>query len=132
MKEKALNYLGLMRKAGMLELGETGAGAAVKSGKAKLLLLAPDAGENSKHRAESFVYGRNTQLVVLPFTRDELSKYVGKANTVMAAVTDGGFAEAFMNTLAAIDPKYEEQARLTADKNRRAAQRKQGMRRNDA
>ncbi len=57
---------------------------------------------------------------------------MGKANTVMAAVTDGGFAEAFMNTLAAIDPKYEELARLTADKNRRAAQRKQGMRRNDA
>ena len=97
MNEKALNYLGLMRKAGMLEIGETGAGAAVKAGKARLLLITPDAGDNARHRAESFTNGRSVLLVELPFGREEFSHHIGRENSVMAAVTDAGFAAAFMS-----------------------------------
>lgn len=108
MREKALGYLGLMRKAGMLELGEVSAGAAVKSHKACLLLMANDAGENARRRAQSFVTGRHVQLVELPFGKDEISHQLGKGNTVLCAVTDKGFAIAFMKTLSQIDPKYED------------------------
>ena len=38
--DKAANYLGLMRKAGRIALGEHDAGAAARAGKACLLLLA--------------------------------------------------------------------------------------------
>jgi ribosomal protein L7Ae-like RNA K-turn-binding protein len=132
MNEKALNYLGLMRKAGMLELGETGAGAAVKSGKAELLLITPDAGENARHRAESFVNGRRTTLVELPFPREEFSRHIGKSNTVMAAVTDAGFAAAFMKSLAEEDTKYAAGAQAAEARLARLRTGKSGTRRNNA
>ena len=40
--DKAANYLGLMRKAGRIALGEYDAGAAARAGQACLLLLAQD------------------------------------------------------------------------------------------
>ena len=42
MREKALKLLGLMRRANAIQIGEDKTGAAVKAGKAKLLLLAAD------------------------------------------------------------------------------------------
>ena len=44
MREKTLKFLGLMRRASALQAGENNAGEAVRGGKAKLLLLASDAG----------------------------------------------------------------------------------------
>ena len=67
MREKTLNLLGLMRRANALQVGETNAGAAVRGGKAKLLLLASDASDNARGRAEGFLYGRNTIGLTLPF-----------------------------------------------------------------
>lgn len=99
MREKALNLLGLMRKAGKIELGEMNVGAAVKERRAKLILLTPDAGANARDRAERFARSHEIPFVELPFMKEELSKGVGKANTVMAAVTDSGFAKAFITDL---------------------------------
>lgn len=99
MREKALSLLGLMRRAGKIELGEMNVGAAVREKRAKLILLTPDAGANARDRAESFARSRGIPLVELPFMKDEFSRGVGKANTVMAAVTDWGFAKAFINDL---------------------------------
>ena len=97
--DRALELLGLMRKAGKLELGEMNVGAAVRERRAKLLLLAPDAGANARDRAEGFSAGYRVPLVELPFTKDALSAALGKANTVMAAVTDAGFAKALEKCL---------------------------------
>jgi len=97
--DRALELLGLMRKAGKLELGEMNVGAAVRERRAKLLLLAPDAGANARDRAEGFSAGHRVPLVELPFTKDALSAALGKANTVMAAVTDAGFAKALEKCL---------------------------------
>ena len=55
MREKALNLLGLMRKANAVQIGETDAGAAARAGSAKLLILASDASDNAKSRAKGFV-----------------------------------------------------------------------------
>ena len=41
-----------MRRAGKIDLGETATGAAVRAGRARLLLLAADASENARKRAE--------------------------------------------------------------------------------
>ena len=46
-----------MRRAGKIEIGETGTGAAVRAGRARLLLLAADASENARKRAEGYLYG---------------------------------------------------------------------------
>lgn len=114
MREKALNLLGLMRRANAIQLGETNTGAAVRAGKAKLLLLACDASDNARRRAEGFVFGRNTVSVTLPFTKAEISSHVGVSGCSMAAVTDIGFANALMKTLASLETeKYAAAARET-------------------
>lgn len=105
MREKTLNLLGMMRRANAIQIGETNTGAAVRGGKAKLLLLANDASDNARHRAEGFQRGHSTISVDLPFTKEEISSHVGVAGCSMAAVTDIGFANALMKSLAALAPE---------------------------
>lgn len=109
MREKTLNLLGLMRKANAIAVGETNTGGAVRAGKAKLLLLAADASDNARSRARGFTHGRDIVTVTLPFTKDEISAHVGVSGCAMAAITDIGFANAFMKSLAAAVPEgYDE------------------------
>ena len=111
MREKALNLLGLMRKANAIAVGETNTGGAVRAGKAKLLLLAADASDNARSRARGFTHGRDIVTVTLPFTKDEIAAHVGVSGCAMAAITDIGFANAFMKSLAAAVPDgYDESA----------------------
>ncbi len=111
MREKTLNLLGLMRKANAIAVGETNTGGAVIAGKAKLLLLAADASDNARSRARGFTHGRDVVTVTLPFTKDEIAAHVGVSSCAMAAITDIGFANAFMKSLAAAVPDgYDESA----------------------
>ena len=109
MREKTLNLLGLMRKANAIAVGETNTGGAVRAGKAKLLLLAANASDNARSRARGFTHGRDVVTVTLPFTKDEIAAHVGVSSCAMAAMTDIGFANAFMKSLAAAVPEgYDE------------------------
>lgn len=109
MREKTLNLLGLMRKANAIAVGETNTGGAVRAGKAKLLLLTADASDNARSRARGFTHGRDIVTVTLPFTKDEIAAHVGVSGCAMAAITDIGFANAFMKSLAAAVPEgYDE------------------------
>ena len=111
MGDRALGILGLMRRANAIQVGETNTGDAVKAGKAKLLLLAQDASDNAVHRAEGFAFGRNVTLVTLPYDKAELSSALGLPGCSMAAVTDIGFANAFMELMVQADAeKYAEAA----------------------
>ena len=111
MREKTLNLLGLMRKANAIAVGETNTGGAVRAGKAKLLLLAADASNNARSRARGFTHGRDIVTVTLPFTKDEIAAHVGVSGCAMAAITDIGFENAFMKSLAAAVPDgYDESA----------------------
>lgn len=101
MADKALNYLGIMRKAGACAVGETDCGSACRAGKAKVLLVAADASENARSRARGFVYGRNIPMVILPYAKLDLAGLLGRGATSMIAVTDLGLANAFMKALAA-------------------------------
>ncbi|MGI6028832.1 MAG: L7Ae/L30e/S12e/Gadd45 family ribosomal protein [Candidatus Heteroscillospira sp.] len=122
---KALSYLGLARKAGLLEIGEENTGAALRWGKAKLVLLASDASENARHRAEGFLQGKNTPCVTLPFTKDEISAETGKNGCSMAAFTDIGFAHSFVKALAGDGEEYAEVLEQVSQMKERAAQRRQ-------
>ena len=97
---KALNYLGIARMGGNVELGEDSAKSAVKSGRAKLLLVASDTSDGAKKRAEGYVFGYGTELVTVPFTKQEIADRVGKAICSMAAITDMGLACSFAGALA--------------------------------
>ena len=121
---KALTYIGSARKAGAIELGETNSGAAVRGGKGRLLVLASDASENARSRAENFVYGRKTLLVSLPFTKAELSDITGVNGCSMAVFTDFGLASMFLSQLAEDDPAYAQAAEEMAARNKKAMMRK--------
>lgn len=107
-----------MRRAGKIEIGETGTGAAVRAGRARLLLLAADASENARKRAEGYLYGRRALLVPLPYAKVELEAQLGKSGCSMAACTDFGLSAAFLEALAEKAP--EEYGPLSLEMERRA------------
>jgi ribosomal protein L7Ae-like RNA K-turn-binding protein len=129
---KTLNYLGIARKAGLLEPGEENSGAAVRTGKAKLLLLAADASDNARRRAEGYVHRRKIPLVRLPYTKEQVSDAIGKPGCSMVAVTDIGLASSIMKTLAeALPEKYGETAEEIRLKNERTARQRREAAVND-
>lgn len=144
MKEKALNMLGLMRKANALQIGETDTGAATRAQKAVLVIVAKDASENAFSRARGFVYGKNVQMITIPFSKDEVSEHVGKNGCSMAAICDLGFADAFLKILCELYPgeytsvREDICARLEREKQRKREvvahekNKRIGLRRNNA
>ena len=110
MTDSPLRYLGLMRKAGKLEIGEVASEEASKRGKANLLLLAQDAGVNTRKHAEKMAYNSNVILINLPYGKNEFSHSIGMNHTALVAVTDIGFADAFLTNLAKEFPQFQEQA----------------------
>lgn len=99
MKPNAINYLSLARKAGRIEVGEEPAGAAARAGHARLLLVASDAPDNTRRRARNFVAGTDQQMVVLPFTKEEMGAALGRTVVSLAAMTDPAMALSFLKAL---------------------------------
>lgn len=91
-----ISTFGLMRRAGALEPGQDKALAAVKNGRAKLLVLPSDASDRARRNAEFAVENRRTKAVTVPWTNRELSEAIGIGGCVMTAVTDKGFADAIL------------------------------------
>lgn len=114
-----------MRKAGKIQIGEDNTGVAVKRGKARLLLLASDAADNAKKRAEHFLIGRRCILIELPFTKAELSDTLAKTGCSMMAVTDMGLATAFLKALSEEEQgKYDEEVKILMQRNEKAKKRR--------
>ena len=109
--DKALNYLSLARKAGRIELGEEPVGAAARAKKARLVLVASDAGDHSWRRAKSFVAGTEQICMKVPFTKDQLGEAIGRTSLAMAAFTDPALALAFVKALG----QPEKHAKILAD-----------------
>ncbi len=97
--DKALNYMGLARKAGLIELGEEPAGAAARGLHARLIVVASDASDHTWRRAKSFVAGTEQQCIRVPFTKDELGLAIGRTSLALAAFTDPALALAFVKAL---------------------------------
>lgn len=122
--DKALNYLSLARKAGRIELGEEPVGAAARAKKARLILVASDAGDHSWRRAKSFVAGTEQLCMKVPFTKDQLGEAIGRTSLAMAAFTDPALALAFVKALG--DPeKYKEALESLDKRTKRIRQRQQ-------
>lgn len=98
-QNKSLGLLSLARKGGNIVLGEEQASAAARASRARLMLLASDAGGHTVRRAKSFVAGTAQPLLTLPYTRDELGDALGTTSCAIAAITDVQLALAFVKTL---------------------------------
>lgn len=116
MTADALGLLGLARKAGKLEAGEEPVDAACRGHRAKLVLLAADAAENTARRAQRLCERTKVPWMQTPRTKAELGGQLGRASCAVLAFTDNGLAAAFAQKLAADEPaRYGEAAqRLSA------------------
>ena len=97
--DKVLNYMGLARKAGLIELGEEPVGAAARAQHARLVIVASDASDHTWRRALSFVSGTQQPCIRVGFTKDELGLAVGRTSLAIAAFTDPALALAFVKAL---------------------------------
>ena len=90
---KFLSLLGLCRKAGKLAFGSDNVCDAIRSGSAKLVVLASDASENTKKKIKNCAsyYGR--RLFVCETDKETLGRRLGRAGEAScAAVCDESFS----------------------------------------
>lgn len=97
--DKALNYLAIARKGGLVELGEEPVGAAARANRARLVIVASDASDHTWRRSLSFVAGTKQQCLRVPYTKDALGMAVGRMSLAIAAFTDAPLALAFAKAL---------------------------------
>ena len=117
--------LGIAKKSGTLIIGSDSVGAAVRSGKARVILSASDSSERSKRQAENMAAAGNTLHVVLPFLKYEIGGMVGRGAPGIMAITDIGIASAFLSALAGQNAaKYGDAAATLEKKAKRSIQRK--------
>lgn len=91
MQDKVLSLLGLAERAGRVRSGGFESEEAVKKGRARLIILAEDASENTcRNFADMGAYHRVP--VVRYGTKEALGHCIGKAERSCLAVTDAGFA----------------------------------------
>ena len=122
--DKALNYLGLARKAGRIELGEEPVGAVARAKKARLVVVAKDATDHTWRRAKSFVAESEQICLRVPFTKDELGQAIGRTELALAAFTDPALALAFVKALPQPE-KYKAELETLQKKTIRIQQRQQ-------
>ena len=120
--DKALNYLALARKAGRIELGEEPVGGAARAQKARLVVVAEDATDQTWRRAKSFVAGTEQICLKVPFSKDQLGQAVGRSALALAAFTDPALALAFLKALEQ-PGKYKEALEDLQNRTRRVQQR---------
>ena len=97
--DRALNYMGLARKGGLIELGEEPVGAVARARKARLVVVAQDATDHTWRRAKSFVAGSEQICLRVPYTKDQLGQAIGRSELALAAFTDPALALAFCKAL---------------------------------
>lgn len=122
--DKALNYMSLARKAGRIELGEEPVGAAARAQRARLIIVASDAGDHTWRRAKSFVAGTVQLCIKVPYTKDALGQAVGRSSLAIAAITDPAMALAFVKALPQPE-KYSEEQKALEVRSQRVRQRQQ-------
>ena len=120
--DKALNYIALARKGGMIELGEEPVGAITRTGKGYLVAVASDASDHTWRRAKSFVAGTEQQAIRIPYTKEEFGFVVGRTSLAIAAFSDVAMALAFVKALP--DPeKYAKERDVLEQKLQKLRQR---------
>ncbi|MCL2592841.1 MAG: ribosomal L7Ae/L30e/S12e/Gadd45 family protein [Defluviitaleaceae bacterium] len=92
MDKKIFSLLSICQKAGKIKTGEDFCVNALRSGEAKLVIIAEDASENTKKKFTNKSTHYGVPFVIFS-NRDTLSQAIGKINRPVMVITDGGLAE---------------------------------------
>ena len=84
--------LGLCQKAGKVSSGEFSCEKALKSGNAKLCIVAEGASENTLKHFKDMCSYRKVPIILGFIGSDELGHIIGKKDRVVVTVNDAGFA----------------------------------------
>lgn len=102
-QSRILSLIGLATKAGNIASGEFSTEKAVKEGKAKLVVIAEDASENTKKMFTNMCTFYKVPIFFIG-EKAELGHAMGKEIRASLAVLDKGFADAIVKKL---DTKVE-------------------------
>ena len=95
MNDKILSYIGLASKAGRSVGGEFSVEKAIKEKKARLVIVATDASDNTKKNFNDSCTFYKVPIIIYG-TKDDLGKATGNQFRASVAVLDDGFAEAIL------------------------------------
>ncbi len=98
MEDRILSLLGLAQRAGKIITGEERVLAAVRSGEARLVILASDAAKNTRKKLTDKCLSFGVQLIEFG-TRTQLGHALGKQERVVVSINDDGFARLVLNGL---------------------------------
>lgn len=90
---KDLALLGLAKKAGRLSVGNDAVLEALHTGRARAVIFACDAADNTVRRFKSRC--GDVPVETLPYTKETLGAAIGYKSCAAAAICDAGFAAAF-------------------------------------
>ncbi len=88
--DRFLGLLGLSMKAGQVIWGANPVEAGLL--KARLLVLASDAGASTERNARHLAEKQGIALLIVPYTKIELGHSIGKKPCALVSVTDRSFA----------------------------------------
>lgn len=97
--EKIFGMLGLARRAGKLIYGSDAAVNAVRSGKAKAVILAADASDRTKKLMRNKCASFEMPLFEVEAGCEELGKKLGKSGISVLGISDINFAKAIINLI---------------------------------
>lgn len=93
--DKALRLIGLCRRSGNCACGATATEYAMKSGKAKLLIITEDCGGATKEKFTGFAE-RNQVKCLNAFDKQTLGKAVSYKELSLVCITDENFADGIL------------------------------------
>ena len=92
-KQKVLNMIGLATRAGKVKSGEFSTEKSVKSGRARLVIVAEDASENTRKMSENMCRYHHVSVSFFG-SKEELGRAMGKEMRASLAVEDQNLAQA--------------------------------------
>lgn len=96
-RQKAINLLGLAKRAGKLVTGTETVIGETNKGKVKAIIMASDVQANTAEKVDR-VARKNNIPMINSFTTDEVSKAIGKKRKVLG-LTDVGFTKALVKKI---------------------------------
>ena len=102
--DKVLSLLGLAKKAGKLKGGEYCVETEIKKGKAKLVIVALDASDNTKKSYTDMCTYKKVPIIFYG-DKDTLGKCTGCEERAAAVLLDEGFANAVNKEISAREKK---------------------------
>lgn len=97
LRQRCMDYLGLVNRTGLLVSGFEKVRAALKAGRCQALVVAEDAAEGGRRKICSGLGNVLDKLRVIDmFTREQLGQALGLPNAVNVALLSGGTTESFL------------------------------------